>query len=46
MRVMFQIDGIHLRGSDDSSVKLAEDEESDRYSLQPLRVQFEDCTAV
>jgi hypothetical protein len=44
MRVVFQIDGTHPKGNDDSAVKLSEDEEDDWYRLQPLGVQFEDCT--
>jgi hypothetical protein len=42
--VMFRIDGPRLKGNDNSAVKLSKDEEDDWYSLQPLGVQFEDCT--
>jgi hypothetical protein len=38
----FSID--HVSNNDDSAVKFTEDEENGWHSLQPLGVQFEDCT--
>jgi hypothetical protein len=34
----------HANSNDDSAVKLVGDEGDDGHSLQPLGVQFEDCT--